>query len=169
MSADSLSPRLLRNYWLDVALLLGFLTVFIAGERQSRWHEGFALALAGGLVLHLVWHWATLERLPVDSAQAGRVQEHVQTRRSTSRCSCTPCSPGQWPDHLQLADILAGRSWVFRHHALPKLMLIGVVVHLVQHRAWIASATGRILGGQASVRSTAQACLRNETRKGVPS
>jgi len=43
---------------------------------------------------------------------------------------------------------LPDHSWVFRHHVLHKLMLVGVIVHLALHRAWIASATGRILGGR---------------------
>ncbi len=169
MSADSLSPRLLRNYWLDVALLLGFLTIFIAGERQSRWHEGFALALAGGLVLHLVWHWATLERLPSILLRQGGSRSKSNAAVDLSLLVILLFTLGSGLITSSWLTSSPDRSWVFRHHALPKLMLIGVVVHLVQHRAWIASATGRILGGQASVRSTAQACLRNETRKGVPS
>ncbi len=47
-------------------------------------------------------------------------------------------------------------TWVFRHHVLPKLMLIGVVVPLVLHRA-------------SSTRSSAEARLSDGNRKGVPS
>jgi hypothetical protein len=149
MSAESLSPRLLRNYWLDVALLLGFLAVFITGELKGRWHQGLAIALCAGLAVHLAWHWPALKRLPVTllgrSGPRSRANAAVDLPLMVilvfTLASGLIASP--WltaaPDH----------SWVFRHHVLPKLMLGGVVVHLALHRAWIAWATGRIPGRYA--------------------
>ena len=147
MPAGSLSPRVLRNYWLDVALLLGFLAVFITGELQGRWHQGLAVALGAGLAVHIVWHWPALKRLPVTLLGHGGsrslanavVDVPLVVILALTLASGLITSP--WltalPDH----------SWVFRHHVLPKLMLVGVIVHLALHRAWIASATRRILGG----------------------
>ena len=146
MSAGSLSPRVLRNYWLDVALLPGLLAVFITGELQGRWHQGLAVALGAGLAVHIVWHWPALKRLPVTLLGHGG---------SRSRANAAVDLPLVVILVLTLASGLItspwltaspNHSWVFRHHVLPKLMLVGLIVHLVQHRAWIASATGRILG-----------------------
>ena len=146
MSAESLSPRLLRNYWLDVALLLAFLAVFVTGELRDRWHQGLAVALGAGLAVHVGWHWPALKRLPVTLLGHGRPRSRANAAVDLllmvilllTLASGLVTSP--WvtasPDH----------SWVFRHHVLPKLMLVGVIVHLALHRAWIAWATGRILG-----------------------
>ena len=138
MSPESPSPRLLRHYWLDVALLLALLAVFITGELRGRWHQGLAVALGAGLVVHLVWHWPALKRLPVTLLGHGGSRSRANAAVDfpllvillLTLASGLTTSP--WvtasPDH----------SWVFRHHVLPKLMLAGVIVHLVQHQAWIA-------------------------------
>jgi hypothetical protein len=146
MSAESLSPRLLRNYWLDVALLLGFLAVFITGELRDRWHQGLAVALGAGLAVHVVWHWPALKRLPVTLLGHGgpRSRAHAAVDLPLVVILVLTLASGliasPWltasPDH----------SWVGRHHVLPKLMLVGVIVHLALHQAWIAWATRWILG-----------------------
>ena len=94
MSAGSLSPRVLRNYWLDVALLPGFLAVFITGELQGRWHQGFAVALGAGLAVHLVWHWPALKRLPVTLLGHGGSRSPANAA-STSRSWSS--SSSRWP------------------------------------------------------------------------
>lgn len=149
MSADSLSHRLLRNYWLDVALLFAFLAVLITGELRGRWHQGLAVALGAGLAVHLVWHWPVLKRLPVTLLGQGGSRSLAIAAVDLPLVAILVLTLASGLITSPWLTALPDHSWVFRHHVLPKLMLVGVIVHLAQHRAWIASATGRILGGHS--------------------
>ena len=149
MSADSLSHRLLRNYWLDVALLFAFLAVLITGELRGRWHQGLAVALGAGLAVHLVWHWPVLKRLPVTLLGQGGSRSLAIAAVDLPLVAILVLTLASGLMTSPWLTALPDHSWVFRHHVLPKLMLVGVIVHLAQHRAWIASATGRILGGHS--------------------
>ena len=149
MSADSLSHRLLRNYWLDVALLFAFLAVLITGELRGRWHQGLAVALGAGLAVHLVWHWPVLKRLRVTLLGQGGSRSLAIAAVDLPLVAILVLTLASGLITSPWLTALPDHSWVFRHHVLPKLMLVGVIVHLAQHRAWIASATGRILGGHS--------------------
>lgn len=149
MSAESPSPRLLRNYWLDVALLFAFLAVLITGELRGRWHQGLAVALGAGLAVHLVWHWPVLKRLPVTLLGQGGSRSLAIAAVDLPLVAILVLTLASGLITSPWLTALPDHSWVFRHHVLPKLMLVGVIVHLAQHRARIASATGRILGGHS--------------------
>lgn len=148
MSDSTLGTITRRNYWLNAVLLAGLVTVFVTGELRGRapWHQLLAGSLAAGLALHLVWHWAALVRVPT------RVLGRART-------------PGR---DLAIVDLVLvvllvltvvsgivmspwvsddpGHIWMHLHHVLPKVMLVGAAVHLVQHRAWIARVTRQVLG-----------------------
>jgi hypothetical protein len=147
MVAASLAPVTRRNYLLNLLLLVLFVAVQVTGEAGVyAWHRWLSVSLAAGLLLHLAWHWASLRRLPALVARraapgrAGAVVDLLLVLVLAVTVA-TGLIVSTW---LSAAP---DEHWIHQHHFLPKLMLVFVAVHLIQHRAWIARTTPRFFQG----------------------
>jgi hypothetical protein len=148
------------NFWLDVILLVLFaatvLTLFGRDRGTFDQPQVVIHCVAGTLMLlgsavHIAWHWDWIRTFDVHPS--GKMAKQVRSRRGIDiwlLVVAAPCGATGLVTWLMQAGILSAsalslRTWAGLHNLTGMATLLIMLVHLVQHRKWVAYAARHIL------------------------
>jgi hypothetical protein len=170
MGADD--PRrapAMRNFWLDALILLLLGCTFVTGERRCALHPYLSILFGVGSLLHLARHLPTLGALPRRFVARVSARRRAVDLLSLLLLVLLGLTLGGGIFISTWVTDAPAHAWVRIHHVTPKLLLLGVIAHLLLHWGWIV-ATARALarnGGRrpAGERERGQLMSKSSTGK----
>ena len=156
--------RVRQDFWLDVALAVGFVLTYSFGFTGAWLHEWIGIALAVALVVHLTRHWDWVSRTVRRISTTGRRRRLLAIVNVALLVSMTLCvMSGLYISAVALPAVgvhsLGGSSasfifWKRLHKLLAKVTLGLVPVHVAMDWPWILAQGRRIRTAAGKGRST---------------
>jgi len=158
-----------RRFFLDIALFGLALAVFFTGESCTRTrdvdtHQVLAIAIACGVLLHVVWQarWIAGTSRRFFGTLAGRVRLNYVIDALILALAIATIVTGALISPW-LTDAPDGEL-VHLHHMLPKLFVLGVLVHAALHARWLFRNARRLTASGEGAPTAQEHPAQEQTR-----